>query len=145
MSYRYEDGYEALQKIISENITTIPIDKIILQGTYPVMPITHDGAPVPYSSVFQVKCTAYHAIYGIGKTYTYSGRKAVRDPDGYSTIAVDKALIPMGTKLFVQGYGFAIAADTGSAIKGNIIDVFFDTLSEVNSWGVKYENLYILK
>ena len=145
LDYFYEDGIEVLRKIISENITTIPKDKMIVQGTYPVMPITHDGAPVPYSSIVQVKCTAYHAINGIGKTYTYSGKKAVRNPDGYSTIAVDSSLIPMGTKLFVQGYGFAIAADTGSTIKGNIIDVFFDTVSEVNAWGVKYENLYILK
>jgi 3D (Asp-Asp-Asp) domain-containing protein len=145
MNYRYEDGSQVLEQIVSENITTKPKEKIILQGTYPVMPISHDGVPVPYSTVYQVKCTAYHAINGIGRTYTNSGRKAVRNPDGYSTIAVDTNLIPLGTKLFVQGYGFAIAADTGSAIKGKIIDVFFDTLGEVNSWGVKYENLYVLK
>ena len=97
-----------------------------------------------YSRIIKVKATAYSAVHGIGTTYTSSGRKAVRNHDDYSTIAVDPNVIPIGTKLFVEGYGFAVAADTGTAIKGNAIDVFFDTRRESSKWAVKYVNVYVL-
>jgi 3D (Asp-Asp-Asp) domain-containing protein len=51
----------------------------------------------------------------------------------------------LGTKVYVEGYGFAIAEDTGGAIKGNIIDVYLNSLGESRQWGVKYLNVYILK
>lgn len=82
---------------------------------------------------------------GVGKTYTATGRKAVRDPSGYSTIAVDPKIIPYGTKMYIEGYGYALAADTGGAIVGNKIDVYFDTKNEALNWGVKHVNVYILK
>lgn len=50
-------------------------------------------------------------------------------------VAVDPVLIPLGTKLHVPGYGSAIAADVGVAIKGRIIDVWFPTLAEARAWG----------
>lgn len=52
-------------------------------------------------------------------------------------VAVDPNVIPMGTKLYVEGYGEAIAADQGGAIKGNRIDLFFDSKWEANTWGMK--------
>ncbi|MDQ7861221.1 3D domain-containing protein [Peribacillus frigoritolerans] len=42
-------------------------------------------------------------------------------------IAVDPSVIPMGSKVYVEGYGYAVAADKGGAIKGNRIDVFFSS------------------
>ena len=56
--------------------------------------------------------------------FTSSSSRTNRDPNGYSTIAVEPRVIPMGSKVYVEGYEYAIAAYTGSAIKGNIIDVF---------------------
>ncbi|MDD5448204.1 MAG: 3D domain-containing protein [Actinomycetota bacterium] len=61
---------------------------------------------------------------------TATGLKAQR-----GVVAVDPRVIPLGTRLYVEGYGSAIAADTGSAIKGNRIDLCFDTLEEVRSYG----------
>lgn len=52
-------------------------------------------------------------------------------------VAVDPNVIPMGTKIYVEGYGPAIAADQGGAIKGNRIDLFFDSKAEANNWGMK--------
>ena len=68
----------------------------------------------------------------------------LRDPNGYSTIAVDPSVIPLGTKVYVEGYGYAIAADTGGAIKGNRVDLFFNTEAEASNWGVRNLDVYIL-
>ncbi|MFA9397841.1 MAG: 3D domain-containing protein [Clostridiaceae bacterium] len=140
----YEDGVEVSREKINEEIVEEPVNKIIVQGSYPLMPVSRGGDVMSYSSVKKVKATAYWAVYGVGSTYTASGRLAVRDPDGYSTIAVDPRVIPYGTKLFIEGYGFAIAADCGSAIKNDKIDVYFNTYQEACDWAVKYVNLYIL-
>lgn len=138
----YENGEEVSRKIANEKIIKKPVDKIIAQGTYPAIPLSRGGDMLLYSKIIKARATAYSGKPG--KTYTSSGRMAVRNPDGCSTIAVDPNVIPIGTKLFVEGYGFAVAADTGTAIKGNSIDVFFNTKKESSSWAVKYVNVYVL-
>jgi uncharacterized protein YabE (DUF348 family) len=141
----YENDREVSRRVVSETITKKPLDKIVVMGTYPLMPVSRGGKVMPFSKTISAKATAYWAVRGVGKTYTASGRKAIRNPDGYSTIAVDPKVIPYGTKLFIEKYGFAIAADTGTSIKGNKIDVFFDTYKEACSWGLKNVKVYVLK
>ena len=141
----YENGVEVARKVIKEVVAKKPVDKITILGTLPVVPVSRGGSSMAYGKVLKVKSTAYWAVNGVGKTYTASGRKAVRNPEGYSTIAVDPKVIPYGTRLFVEGYGLAIAADTGTAIKGNKIDVYFNTYGEACKWGVKYVNVYVLR
>ena len=60
-------------------------------------------------------------------------------------IAVDPNVIPLGSKVYVEGYGEATAADTGGAIKGNKIDVFVPSKSEAKNWGVKTVKVKVLK
>lgn len=60
-------------------------------------------------------------------------------------IAVDPKVIPLGTKVWVEGYGYAVAGDTGGAIKGNKIDVFIPTQSQALKWGRKNVKIKILK
>lgn len=145
-SVKYADGVEVARAKTGEAITKNPKDKVTVLGTYPVIPVSSDGTPLPYSKLINCKATAYGSLSGSrGNTYTASSMPAVRDTDGYSTIAVDPSVIPLGTRLFVQNYGFAIAADTGTAIKGNFIDVYFNSRGEINNWAVKYVNVYILK
>ncbi|MCB2294685.1 G5 domain-containing protein [Clostridium algoriphilum] len=98
------------------------------------------GSSSTSGKVLSVKSTAYSASNGI----TASGSKTVRNVGGFSTIAVDPNIIPLGTKLYVEGYGNAIAADTGSAIQGNVIDLFFNTNAEACNWGVRYLKVHIL-
>lgn len=141
----YENGKEVSRKVINETVTKQPVDKITVLGAYPSMPVSSSGSIMSYSKVFKAKATAYWAVNGVGRTYTASGRKAVWDPEGYSTIAVDPKVIPYGTKLFVEDYGFAVAADTGTAIKGNTVDVYFNTYKEACDWGLKYVNVYVLE
>jgi uncharacterized protein YabE (DUF348 family) len=141
----YENGKEVSRKILEEIIVKKPQDKIIVAGALPALTISRGGNAIPYTNVFTAKATAYSPTGGAISAYTASGRKAVRNPNGYSTIAVDPNIIPYGTKLYVENYGFAIAADCGSAIKGNKIDVFFNTKSEALKWAVKYVKVYVLK
>lgn len=141
----YENGKEVARKLLEEVVVKKPKDKIIVAGTLPVLPISRGGSAIPYKKVFTARATAYSPIGGATSARTASGRKAVRNPNGYSTIAVDPSVIPYGTKLFVQNYGFAVAADCGSAIKGNTIDVFFHTRAEALKWAVKYVKVYVLK
>ncbi len=64
--------------------------------------------------------------------YTASGRATAP-----GIVAVDPRVIPMGSKLYIPGYGWGVAADTGGAIVGNKIDVWFPTLGQCYQWGVK--------
>lgn len=82
------------------------------------------------------------AYYGHG--ITAMGLKPIRDPNGISTIAVDPDVIPLGSKVYVSGYGVAIASDTGGAIQGNIIDVFLNSYEECVSWGRRQVTVQIL-
>lgn len=158
LNVTYEDGKEVTRQVVKETLVKQPKDKIIVQGTMPVVSFSRGSTTsredkranvTPISSdtsgkTFSVKTTAYSASGGINNTYTASGRKAVRNPNGYSTVAVDPRVIPLGTKLYIEGYGNAIAADTGSAIKGNFIDLYFNTNGEACSWGVRYLTVHIL-
>jgi 3D (Asp-Asp-Asp) domain-containing protein len=62
----------------------------------------------------------------------------------HGVVAVDPRVIPLGTRLNVEGYGNCIAGDTGSAIKGNRIDLCFDTLAECNAYGMRKVRVEIL-
>ena len=61
------------------------------------------------------------------------------------TIAVDPSVIPLGSRVFIEGYGVFIAEDTGGAIKGNKIDIAVSTHERANELGVQYANVYLLK
>ena len=89
-----------------------------------------------YSDVITCTAFAYTAPKGaIGA----SGNPAVE-----GTCAVDPSVIPLGTKLYIEGYGYATANDTGSAIIGNTVDVFMDSYTKACSWGRQTVKVYIL-
>jgi 3D (Asp-Asp-Asp) domain-containing protein len=84
--------------------------------------------------------TPDHPEYGI----TYSGVRVKRDL--YSTIAADLNIFPIGTILFIPGYGYGVVADKGGAIKGNRLDLYYDTVEDVYKyWGKKKVQVYIVK
>ncbi len=140
----YENEKEVTKKSIKETVIKKPQNKIVSQGTLKAITFSRGGSVNASENIINVKATAYCPIKGVTNTYTASGLKATRNPDGYSTIAVDPKIIPMGTKLYVEGYGYAIAADKGSAIKGKFIDVYFNTLNEALDFGVKNIKVLIL-
>ena len=67
--------------------------------------------------------------------YSLPGRTATGLPVGWGVIAVDPAVIPLGSRLTIPGYGEAVAADTGSAVRGAIIDLWFPTRAQALTWG----------
>ena len=91
-----------------------------------------------YRDVIWMEATGYSRFdYGCGD-YTATG-EFVR----YGLAAVDTDVIPLGTNLYVEGYGHAIATDTGGAIIGNRIDLAFDSHEEALNWGRRGVNVYI--
>jgi peptidoglycan DL-endopeptidase CwlO len=67
--------------------------------------------------------------------YHLPGNTASGLPVGVGVVAVDPTVIPLGTRLYVPGYGPAVAADTGTAIKGNIIDLWMPSTAQAQAWG----------
>lgn len=90
-----------------------------------------------------MEATAYSCNEGFigGGNLTAMGQDLRIDP---MAIAVDPSVIPLGTKLYVEGYGEAIASDTGGAIKGNIIDLHFSDVSQCIDWGRRQVEVTIL-
>jgi 3D (Asp-Asp-Asp) domain-containing protein/LysM repeat protein len=93
--------------------------------------------------VFTVTATAYTASCGGCSGITATGINIKANPNA-KVISVDPSIIPLGSKVYVEGYGMAIAADTGGAIKGNRIDVFIPSKKEALNFGVKQLKVRIL-
>ncbi|WP_234123429.1 G5 and 3D domain-containing protein [Clostridium hydrogenum] len=138
----YEDGKAVSKNIISEVLSKLPIKQIVRVGTLGVLKPDR-GGKVLYKSSVGVVATAYTNDFGFG--ITASGTRVKRSVDGYSSVAVDPRVIPLGTRLYIPGYGYGIAEDTGGAIKGNRVDLFFSSESDCYNWGVKDIKVYILK
>ncbi|MEF9952304.1 MAG: ubiquitin-like domain-containing protein [Clostridium sp.] len=145
----YENGVPVSKVKVEETVICKPTKKLIASGIKKnVLTASRGGRTFDYSRVMQMTSTAYsQAPYDPmgGGSITASGMKVKRDPDGYSTVAVDPRVIPLGTKLYVEGYGYAIAADTGGAIKGNKIDLYFNPGYDLGSWGRRGVTVYVLK
>lgn len=88
-------------------------------------------------------CSSTAYTSGVGSK-TASGKLAERNPYGISTVSVDPSVIPFGTYLYIEGYGYAIAADSGSAISGNELDVYFSSSSDCYNWGRRTVKVTIL-
>lgn len=107
---------------------------------------TQASAPAPTSSTAKemtVTATAYTAYCEGCSGTTYTGIDLRSNPD-QKVIAVDPTVIPLGSRVWVEGYGEAIAGDIGGAIKGNIIDVFMEDQQDALDWGRQTVNIKIL-
>ncbi len=143
----YENGKEVNRRVVKEAVSKNPINKIIDIGTLAVVRPSRgsNGQDFAYSSMISCMSTAYTSDRGDSGTVTATGTTVRRNPDGYSTVAVDPRVIPLGTKLYIEGYGLAIAEDTGGAIVGNKVDVYVNSYDEAVNWGRRQVNVYILK
>jgi 3D (Asp-Asp-Asp) domain-containing protein len=99
---------------------------------------TPDGI-LPFKTKLRVFATSYDKnCLGCNDT-TATGLRA-----GYGVVAVDPKVIPLGSRLYIPGYGFAVAGDTGGSIKGNKIDLGFDD-TKTGWWSSRFVEIYILQ
>lgn len=171
-SVHYVDGQEVRRTVLSETVISQPVNALIAIGTavelpeYPEEPvyttpegpgvskmpvikdgviITPNGEVLTYTGTMQSVATAYHntdpgcTIYTAIGTYCRVG-----------AIAVDPKVIPYGTRMYIVSndgqyiYGIAVAEDCGGAIKGNRIDLYFNTVPECLQFGIRDCTIYFL-
>ncbi|ELY8695799.1 DUF348 domain-containing protein [Listeria monocytogenes] len=138
----FENGKEKKRDVITENVTSNKVDKVVARGTK-AKPVatqvsTSSSSAPSGGKTYRMESTAYSGggitAYGIN----LSANK------GLKVIAVDPRVIPLGSKVWVEGYGVAIAGDTGGVIKGNIVDVYFPSESQCYSWGRRMVTVKVL-
>ena len=95
----------------------------------------------PVSDGNKIKLGSFKLTFYGDDTITATGKK----PQINHTIAVDPRVIPLGSKVYIEGMGTYYAEDTGGAIKGNILDVFVRTEAEANQLGIRYADVYLYK
>lgn len=95
--------------------------------------------PLAYAYVLEMEASAYLPSDGGGDGITASGLPAT-----HGIVAVDPDIIPLGTKVFVPGYGIAIAADTGGMIEGHMIDLCMEDYGDAIQFGRRDIEVYIL-
>ena len=98
-----------------------------------------NGAPSKYSKVITVEATAYSSQDPGNGNYTATGSRLKK-----GIVSVDPKLIPLGTRLYIEGYGYAVADDVGGAIKGHRIDLAYDSRSEALQFGRQTVKVYVL-
>jgi 3D (Asp-Asp-Asp) domain-containing protein len=130
----YEDGALVSRVLVSDSLLKPPAGDALTVGKS----VYRGGA----TNEFYMEATAYSPT--VQETdgnpwMTASGMKS-----GRGVVAVDPNVIPLGSKLYVEGYGYAIAGDTGGAIKGNRIDVFFYSSDEMTKWGRRLVRVFVL-
>ena len=140
----YENGREVDKKLVLTKVVREPKDEIIGIGTREVwQTLSTSRGGVRYREVKDMTATAYYpGPESTGKWadgFTATGVKA-----GFGIAAVDPKVIPLGTRLYIPGYGHALAADVGGAIKGKRIDLCFETYKEAIQYGRRQVKVYIL-
>lgn len=141
-----ENGKEVKRTLVSENVVKEKQNQVVAVGTKEITQTVSRGKEASSSSggrELYVNSTAYTAYCNGCSGITATGFDLRSNPNA-KIIAVDPGVIPLGTKVYVEGYGYATAADTGGAIKGNKIDVFFSSKSQAYSWGRKQVKIRIL-
>ncbi len=131
----YLHGEKIAEEVLQESITKVAVPEIVEEGARPKAA----AGISPYSKVINVEASAYLPSDGGGSGYTATGVPARR-----GVIAVDPNVIPLGSHVYIPGYGEAIAADTGG-FSGRAIDVCVDTYAEAMNWGRRNVDVYILE
>ena len=147
-----ENGKEVARTLVSESKLRETQDKVIAVGTKVITAQVSRGktaaAAVQTSAPaggkeFYVSATAYTAYCNGCSGVTSTGINLRANPN-VKVIAVDPRVIPLGTKVWVEGYGYAVAGDTGGAIKGHRIDVFVPSKEQAYRFGSKRVKIKIL-
>jgi len=132
----YENGKEVDRKE-ERAVAQAPVNQVVGYGTKerPVVVASRGGS-----------FTASKTLTMAASAYSMPGsRTATGTAAGPGTVAVDPNVIPLGTKLYIEGYGHAVASDTGGAIKGNRIDLHFATEEQARQFGRRVVKVYVVQ
>ncbi len=133
----YADGVAVDRTLIGERIARSPLDRVITIGTQVLLASRGRFAG---KEMLDMLATAYAPFCCPGvDDVTAIGMRA-----GYGVVAVDPSIIPLGSRLFIEGYGYALAGDTGRAIRGLRIDLGFDTRHQAVRFGRRAVRVYII-
>lgn len=128
------DGEESSRELSDSRVLQEKQDKIIGIGM-------NISSGIPSGLQYTMKISGVRAV-----SYHFSG-----NPKGayglactYGTCAVDKDVIPLGSLLYIEGYGYAIANDVGGSIKGNTVDLYMEDISQCGRWGARTVNVYVI-
>lgn len=138
LKIKFVDDVESGQEVISEKVIEPSTPKIIRVGVRDTVETSRGN--MRFRRVDSMVATAYNPWDGGGAGVTASGI-----PARHGVVAVDPEVIPLGTRVFIPGYGVALAADTGGDIVGNRIDLCFESYSEAMRFGRRTVKVYILE
>ncbi|WP_124727758.1 3D domain-containing protein [Staphylospora marina] len=128
-----ENGEPVIEERLVETVK--PVDKIVKIGTNKEL-----------AQKEKVNLAAVRTLTVQATGYTHTGNRTYMGTwPKRGTVAVDPSVIPLGTKLYIPGYGYGVAEDTGGAVDGLIIDLFFETRAEALKWGRRTVTIQILK
>lgn len=130
---RYEDGEEVSRELVDTTVKEEAVKKVVKYGTK----IT-SSRPKKYTrKISGVKAYSY---YMRGNPHGAYGKKCT-----YGTCAVDPKLIPLGSLLYIEGYGYAIANDVGTGIKGKKVDLYMEKGIQCSIWGARNVDVYVVR
>ncbi|XKH49992.1 ubiquitin-like domain-containing protein [Chryseomicrobium palamuruense] len=152
-----ENGKVVEEKVVSEEVKEKATNEVVHVGTKVIVaaattqkasapasqPVSRNDSSEPAGREFYVTATAYTASCTGCSGITATGINLKANPH-LKVIAVDPSVIPLGSKVWVEGYGYAIAGDTGGAIKGNKIDIFVPTKDQAYAFGRKTVRIKII-
>jgi uncharacterized protein YabE (DUF348 family) len=133
----YENGKEVDRKE-ERAVAQAPVNQVVAYGTKqrPIVVASRGGEQITASKTLTMAASAYSMP---------GSRTATGTAAGPGTVAVDPSVIPLGTKLYIEGYGHAVASDVGGDIKGNRIDLHFATVDQARQFGRRVVKVYIVQ
>ncbi|UDK94991.1 DUF348 domain-containing protein [Lysinibacillus sphaericus] len=142
-----ENGKIVAKNLQSENVIKEPKKQVVAVGAKKLVAsattVSRGSAEPASGKEFYVTATAY-TPYCKGCSGTSATGINLRSGSGLKVIAVDPSVIKLGSKVWVEGYGTAIAGDTGGSIKGNKIDILVQTDAQARNWGRKKVRIKVL-
>ena len=130
----YIDGVESERELLSRE-TIEPVEhKTIAYGM--LMDFSEPSGLSYSKKISNVRAVSYHFDGNPHGSYGL--------PCTYGTVAVDPKVIPLGSTIYIEGYGYAIANDVGTSIKGNVIDVYMEYGPQCYTWGARKVDVYII-
>ncbi|NLV21945.1 MAG: DUF348 domain-containing protein [Syntrophomonadaceae bacterium] len=129
----FYNGEEGKREIVSAETVQEPQNRVVAMGS--ITSVSRGSERLDFREARYMQASAY----------TYTGfRTATGLTPSVGMAAVDPRVIPLGSRLYIEGYGYARAADTGGAIKGNTVDLFMESYSQCMNWGRRTVKVYVL-